>query len=1833
MYYNKPKDFSGNTRIFWLFCFFANDKGGLFDGNTVECCADLRRYIEMNGLKHTKRKSFHQVLAVALCFCTVVTSCPGMPTVLPVFAAQTEGEGLSAPEEGTVQSATPFAEEGGTGNGTDILTGSGTGNDTDMPTEDGAGDGTDMPTEDGQGENTNTSDGNKTEDGTDVPDEDGAEADASQLGEEETDGDEEPEDDKENGQNDPADSVAEPVMTGWHFGEDAVSPQGGLFYEEETYRLILAGGSSEVQIPFEDIVSLLPTSVTVELAYPVSDSAYPDRQLSDADASGADSQTENTDAESSASLSAGETVLAVTGWSCPEYVRDGEGLLPYRGSFFFQAQLGEEGAPFAGDARIEVEVVFDEPMTLAEVTTAVPGTITSNQTWGEQTLSAGIYTIKPGVTVTLTGRLTVSENVTINGGGTIVRDAGYTIGTSGNYGDKGCFFYVKNMGTLTLENITLDGNLVNAQGPVLYIDANSTVNLRNGSVIQNNININTGGTGAYAGGAIYCGGTLNIDGGSIRNCSTSGLIENNLYANAGGAIYLRGTCKMTSGSITGNSASNGGGIYLVSSNARLTLSGGTISGNTANGNGNGIYYSTLNSATSILTIGGNVNIADVIYLDNSTGSLCPKITSELKYPISLACSSKTEGRVLAKGSGYTLTGVDASKVSMTGTTLFSKLNSADNAIVLSSVEEAEATWQETAGGEWKTGKFTTALANVYNGGTIKLLTDVLITEKVEITKQITITSNNAASPCTMTRMPKGEWGNITLSESGALTLTNVIYDGNRDFLSGAENAVKQSLIKVGSNGDTGASLTLGNGCIIRNGYKEGGSGVIAVYGTLNMAGSAVIENCEVSGTGGAVWVSASGNFTMSGGTIRGCKANGGSAVSVDGTCVLKGGSITGNMDTSDKDCAVLLRNSGSGVVAINGTSISGHANSIYNDGKRVVIAGNSQLSGAIYTTNGVSAEGSGVNALSVNIVIRMQDTAESPLALGVTVVAGSKDTTHYQLANETYGLGVSGNDLVTVISDAEKVEEAKKIVEEVLLNLTVTNDTTKQEIQDQINEALRDAGIGSDVTVTVGDFDKTNATTSATGSVSGKVTIASGSATEDVTIDKPIAKLPKTDAEKVADAKKVVEEVLSGLTATNSTTKQEIQNEINKALQEAGIGSDVTVSVGDFSKTDATSGTTGSVSGKVTIASGSATGDVTIDKPIAKLPKTDAEKVADAKKVVEEVLSGLTATNSTTKQEIQNEINKALQEAGIGSDVTVSVGDFSKTDATSGTTGSVSGKVTIASGSATGDVTIDKPIAKLPKTDAEKVADAKKVVDQVLSNLTATNDTTKQEIQDKIDEALRDAGIGSDVTVTVGDFGKENATTSMTGSIGGTVTIASGSATENVTIDKPIAKLPKTDAEKVADAKKVVEDVLSNYTATNDTTKQEIQDKIDEALRDAGIGSDVTATVSSFNKTNATSGAAGSIGGNISVASGSATENVTIDKPIAKLPDTSGGNSGSSDGNTGNGNAGGSTGNGGSAGNGGTGNTGGIGGNNGNIIAEVITQDSTPEAGFATPAEELADSSLTAEEKQQAQDGTDIRIILHVEDASARVSASEKAVVEANLQGYTVGQYLDISLYKLVGQSRTQITETTGKIRITLEIPESLRLSDTNGSNAGNAGHADGGTDAADAETPQIRQFAILRVHDGQTQILPDLDDQADTVTIETDRFSTYVLVFLDKEADDESGMNQTGTEEQSTAETGTAAGGGKDDEPKTGEVSPIQLYATLSMIAGFTYLLAYFADRRRGMSEETKKELVSKLIVWAKKGKLMRRYLALAAIFMLLVYYHSIGKKTNVEWKEVYEK
>ena len=92
--------------------------------------------------------------------------------------------------------------------------------------------------------------------------------------------------------------------------------------------------------------------------------------------------------------------------------------------------------------------------------------------------------------------------------------------------------------------------------------------------------------------------------------------------------------------------------------------------------------------------------------------------------------------------------------------------------------------------------------------------------------------------------------------------------------------------------------------------------------------------------------------------------------------------------------------------------------------------------------------------------------------------------------------------------------------------------------------------------------------------------------------------------------------------------------------------------------------------------------------------KTEEEKVAAAKKVVQDTLAGITVTNETTQTDIQNAIDTALSNAGIG-DVTVTVGDLSKTDATSDAPGNISGGVSIVSkrdSTVRDDVTINKTI-------------------------------------------------------------------------------------------------------------------------------------------------------------------------------------------------------------------------------------------------------------------------------------------------------------------------------------------------------------------------------------------------------------------------------------------------------------------------------------------------------------------------------------------------------------
>lgn len=407
--------------------------------------------------------------------------------------------------------------------------------------------------------------------------------------------------------------------------------------------------------------------------------------------------------------------------------------------------------------------------------------------------------------------------------------------------------------------------------------------------------------------------------------------------------------------------------------------------------------------------------------------------------------------------------------------------------------------------------------------------------------------------------------------------------------------------------------------------------------------------------------------------------------------------------------------------------------------------------------------------------------------------------------------------------------------------------------------------------------------------------------------------------------------------------------------------------------------------------------------------KSDAEKVAAAKTVVEAAIAGITATNSTTKQEIQNEINKALQEAGIGSDVTVTVGNFGMASATTSVTGSVAGMVTITSGSALENVTFNKSIPRLPKTDAEKVADAEQVVDQVLSNLTATNATTEAEILGVINTALGNAGI-TGVTVIIEHFRKQEATTTARGGIAGDVLINCGGVIKTVKMDKPIAQLTAgkymvavnngTGGGEYAEGSTVT--ITADAPVSGKQFDRWVVNSGSVTL--AGSTSSTTTFTMPAEAVSVTATYKDKPGGG-NQGGGSGGDNTGGDNQ-------GGGNSGGSGGNSGGGNQGGGSDgnnqNGSNRGNGGAGSTSGTAApapagqprvkqeKEGNIQKEVkVTGENTLDASMTAPVSELADTVLTQTEKQQAAEGTAIRIVLDIKDASAFVSAADKAAVEA----------------------------------------------------------------------------------------------------------------------------------------------------------------------------------------------------------------------------------------------
>ncbi len=335
----------------------------------------------------------------------------------------------------------------------------------------------------------------------------------------------------------------------------------------------------------------------------------------------------------------------------------------------------------------------------------ISGTVSGDQTWnngdtvGTTTISGGTITVNG--TVTVNGTITITGNVRITGGGKLLR------GNSAN-----TYMISVTSGSLTLDNITLDGNGDSYNGKGVYVNNDAKLTINEGAVLKNHKTTDSNGSvmriegqvvmnggvvennKAYNYGNIYLDNSLSdpatftMNGGTIRNNNLT--VSNGSYG--GGAFYVRKAIfTMNGGTISGHDISADGGAIYCTSYGKVYLNGGSIENNTTTEDGDAIYFSGRQGEAAELYIGGNPYISDAIYLYNSGSTVkYPYITSAIKNPLTLEVTAFKEGRVVAEGTAsYQLTESDMTKVTIKAgnDTYYAKLDG--NQLVMTAQKQEE----------------------------------------------------------------------------------------------------------------------------------------------------------------------------------------------------------------------------------------------------------------------------------------------------------------------------------------------------------------------------------------------------------------------------------------------------------------------------------------------------------------------------------------------------------------------------------------------------------------------------------------------------------------------------------------------------------------------------------------------------------------------------------------------------------------------------------------------------------------------------------------------------------------------------------------------------------------------------------------------------------------------------------------------------------------------------------------------------------------------------------------------------------------------------------------
>ena len=447
--------------------------------------------------------------------------------------------------------------------------------------------------------------------------------------------------------------------------------------------------------------------------------------------------------------------------------------------------------------------------------------------------------------------------------------------------------------TFTMYGGTICGNKLQGSynGAGVYVH-DSTFNMYGGAI--------RGNAASWGGGVAALGSTFNMYGGvisdnmvsasaggvllsdkSVMNMSGNAQISNNIaptkWTTSGGGVYIFastdgevGNCLYMSDNakISGNTATQGGAVY-VRKNGQVTMSGNAqISNNTATENGGGVYVenSTFKIAGGAPRVCDNLcqDVQNNVYLATGNAIRISKLSTFAgKIGVSTQ-DTPTESNLVTvaavaveAGGGGHLTEEDLDHICSDKENLYPVLVNGE--VKLSAtVPHRHPVCGETCGDSGKHSNQTwigvSRLSDIKSSGNYYLTDNVTLDE--------TWNCNISVNLCLNGKTITGAAGEETIRVAKGTTLTITDCQNEVGKITHAQDNIGRGIMSLGT-------LILYNGEITKNQIAKGsGAGVYVDGGNFYMYKGSISDNkVTINGNGGGVYAKDSTNFVISGGSI------------------------------------------------------------------------------------------------------------------------------------------------------------------------------------------------------------------------------------------------------------------------------------------------------------------------------------------------------------------------------------------------------------------------------------------------------------------------------------------------------------------------------------------------------------------------------------------------------------------------------------------------------------------------------------------------------------------------------------------------------------------------------------------------------------------------------------------------------------------------------------------------------------------------------------------------------------------------------------------------------